>query len=66
MTKKQKLELTWTGKGQRSRLNPHILREDPARSCYAEQQRSTHDHLDKRAIVSDNRVVLIDGVWGDV
>lgn len=66
MTKKQKLELTWVGKGQRPRLKPHILREDPARSCYAEQQRSAHDHLDKRTIVSGNLVVLIASVWGIV
>ncbi|MHB8236237.1 MAG: hypothetical protein ACYDDD_02075 [Acidithiobacillus ferrivorans] len=63
---KPKLELTWIGKGQRPRLKPHILREDPARSCYAEQQRSAHDRFDKRMIVSDNPVVLIASAWGIV
>ncbi len=29
MTTKQKLELTWIGKGKRPKLEPRILLEDP-------------------------------------
>ncbi|MHB8211129.1 MAG: hypothetical protein ACYDDP_07280 [Acidithiobacillus sp.] len=63
---KQQLELTWIGKEQRPRLKPHILRKVPARSCYAEQQRSAHDRFDRPTIVSDNLVVLIASAWGIV
>ena len=32
MANKQKLELTWIGKGERPKLEPRILVEDPAKS----------------------------------
>ena len=33
--KKQKLELTWTGKEKRPRLKPRVLVEDAAKSHHA-------------------------------
>ena len=42
--KKQKLELTWTGKDKRPRLEPRILLEDPEKSYHAEE-RVTENYL---------------------
>ncbi len=40
MTGKQKLELTWIGKGKRPRLEPRILLEDPTKSYHAKFKNS--------------------------
>ena len=40
MTRKQKLELTWIGKENRLKLEPRILREDPAKSYYTKFRHS--------------------------
>ena len=49
---KQKLELTWSGKASRSRLEPRILLAIPSKSYYA-VQRVTENYLDS---VSDYSV----------
>ena len=57
MNGKQKLELTWIGKGQRSRLEPRILLEDPSLSHHA-QTRHEGDIFDNRLIFGDNLLAL--------
>ncbi len=58
MTKKQKLELTWIGKGERPRLEPRILIEDPELSYYAKARVSEGDIFDNRLIMGDNLLAL--------
>ena len=49
MTKNIKLELTWPGKEQRTRLEPRILIEDPEKSYHAATRRED-DHFDNLLI----------------
>lgn len=58
MTKKQKLELTWIGKGERPRLEPRILIEDPELSYHAKTRVSENDIFDNRLIMGDNLLAL--------
>ncbi|MBC3935631.1 site-specific DNA-methyltransferase [Undibacterium sp. CY7W] len=55
---KQKLELTWIGKEQRSRLEPRILLEDPERSYHASRKKSDSDLFDNKIIFGDNLLAL--------
>jgi len=56
--KKQKLELTWIGKENRSRLEPRILLEDPAKSYHAPHRVTDNDLFDNRLIFGDNLLAL--------
>ena len=56
--KKQRLELTWIGKNQRSRLEPRILLEDPERSYHAKQRVNEKDIFDNKLIFGDNLLTL--------
>ena len=56
--KKQRLELTWIGKNQRSRLEPRILLEDPERSYHAKQRVNEKDIFDNKLIFGDNLLAL--------
>jgi adenine-specific DNA-methyltransferase len=58
MTKKQKLELTWVGKGNRPQLEPRILIEDPAKSYHATARVSETDIFDNVLIHGDNLLAL--------
>tara|TARA_R110002124_G_scaffold126278_4_gene285814 strand:- start:3281 stop:4930 length:1650 start_codon:yes stop_codon:yes gene_type:complete len=58
MTKKQKLELTWVGKGNRPLLEPRILIEDPAKSYHASARVSEKDIFDNVLIHGDNLLAL--------
>jgi len=58
MATRQKLELTWIGKDQRPRLEPRILREDPARSYHASTRMTDNDLFDNRLIKGDNLLAL--------
>ncbi len=53
-----RLELTWVGKGQRPRLEPRILIEDPAKSHHAPHRVTDHDLFDNRLIFGDNLLAL--------
>jgi adenine-specific DNA-methyltransferase len=55
---KQKLELTWVGKGKRSKLEPRILLEDSERSYHAKHRVSESDVFDNRLIFGDNLLAL--------
>lgn len=55
---KQRLELTWIGKNVRSKLEPRILLEDPARSYHAPQRVSDKDIFDNMLIHGDNLLAL--------
>ena len=46
MKKKQKLELTWTGKDNRSKLEPRILLEDGEKSHHATHRVAENDIFD--------------------
>jgi hypothetical protein len=48
MNKKQKLELTWIGKENRPKLEPHILLEDPAKSYHAKHRLSENELFDNK------------------
>jgi hypothetical protein len=48
--RKQKLELTWIGKGNRPKLEPRILLEDAEKSYHAQQRVMEHDIFDNRLI----------------
>jgi len=56
--KNTKLELTWIGKGQRPKLEPRILIEDPDRSYHAAHRVSENDIFDNRLIFGDNLLAL--------
>ena len=58
MTKKQKLELTWIGKGNRPKLEPRILLEDPEKSYHAKHRVSDNDIFDNILIFGDNLLAL--------
>jgi adenine-specific DNA-methyltransferase len=58
MANKQRLELTWIGKENRSRLEPRILLEDPEKSYHAKQRVSDKDIFDNRLIFGDNLLAL--------
>src|ERR1700720_3192871 len=55
---KTKLELTWIGKENRSRLEPRILLEDPAQSYHATRRVTESDLFDNRLIFGDNLLAL--------
>jgi adenine-specific DNA-methyltransferase len=55
---KTKLELTWIGKENRSKLEPRILIEDPEKSYHAAQRHSEDDIFDNRLIFGDNLLAL--------
>ena len=54
----RKLELTWIGKENRPRLEPHILLEDPERSYQAPHRVTDNDLFDNRLIFGDNLLAL--------
>lgn len=56
--KKNKLELTWTCKDKRPKLEPRILLEDTQRSYHASQRFSADDIFDNRLIFRDNLLAL--------
>jgi len=57
-TRKQKLELTWIGKGYRPKLEPRILLEEPEQSYHAPHRITDHDIFDNRLIFGDNLLAL--------
>jgi adenine-specific DNA-methyltransferase len=58
MAPKQKLELTWTGKEHRPKLEPRILLEDPELSYHAPHRVTENDRFDNRLIFGDNLLAL--------
>lgn len=58
MNKKTKLELTWSGKEDRPKLEPRILIEDPAKSYHATARRGDADLFDNMLIKGDNLLAL--------
>jgi adenine-specific DNA-methyltransferase len=58
MTKKPRLELTWIGKENRSKLEPRILLADATQSYHAVQRVSDTDIFDNRLIFGDNLLAL--------
>jgi len=58
MSKKQKLELTWIGKENRTRLEPRILLEDKDKSFHAKTRVTDDDIFDNRLIFGDNLLAL--------
>lgn len=58
MNPKQKLELTWIGKENRTKLEPRILLEDPDKSYHAKHRVTDHDLFDNRLIFGDNLLAL--------
>jgi adenine-specific DNA-methyltransferase len=58
MNKKQRLELTWIGKGERPRLEPRILLEEPEKSHHANKRVSERDSFDNCLIHGDNLLAL--------
>jgi adenine-specific DNA-methyltransferase len=58
MGKRTKIELTWIGKENRPRLEPHILLEDPERSYHAPRRVTDQDLFDNRLIFGDNLLAL--------
>lgn len=54
---KTKLELTWIGKNERKKLEPHILLEDSSKS-YHSQRVTENDILDNKLIFGDNLLAL--------
>ncbi|MCY4364590.1 MAG: site-specific DNA-methyltransferase [Gammaproteobacteria bacterium] len=58
MKKKPKLELTWIGKENRSKLEPRILLEDAERSHHATHRVTENDIFDNRLIFGDNLLAL--------
>ncbi|PIT68225.1 site-specific DNA-methyltransferase [Bartonella tribocorum] len=55
---KQKLELTWIGKEERPKLEPHVLLEDLEKSYHASHQISSQDIFDNKLIFGDNLLAL--------
>ena len=55
---KTRLELTWIGKDIRSKLEPRILLEDPAKSYHAKHRVTGNDFFDNRLIFGDKLLVL--------
>ena len=58
MKKKQKLELTWIRKDNRSKLEPRILLEDAEKSHHATHRVAENDMFDNRLIFGDNLLAL--------
>ena len=58
MKKKQKLELTWIGKDNQSKLEPRILLEDAEKSHHATHRVTENDIFDNRLIFGDNLLAL--------
>lgn len=58
MSKKTKLELTWIGKDEETKLEPRILLEDQEKSYHAKKRYSEHDFFDNRLIFGDNLLAL--------
>lgn len=58
MSRKQKLELTWIGKDERSKLEPRILMEVPEKSYHAATRRTPDDQFDNLLIHGDNLLAL--------
>jgi len=58
MTGKQKLELTWIGKDQITKLEPRILIEDFELSYHAKSRRGASDIFDNKLIYGDNLLTL--------
>ena len=58
MTRKQKLELTWIGKENRSKLEPRILLGDAEKSYHAKHRVTENDIFDNRLIFGDNLLAL--------
>jgi adenine-specific DNA-methyltransferase len=58
MNQKQKLELTWIGKGNRPHLEPRILLEDSEKNYHAKKRISNKDIFDNRLIFGDNLLAL--------
>lgn len=56
--RKTRLELTWIGKGERPRLEPRILLEDPELSYHADKRVSEDDIFDNMLIHGDNLLAL--------
>ena len=56
--RKQKLELTWIGKGNRPKLEPRILLGDIEKSYHAGQRVTDPDIFDNRLIFGDNLLAL--------
>lgn len=53
-----RLELTWIGKENRSKLEPRVLIEDPAKSYHAAHRMGENDLFDNRLIFGDNLLAL--------
>lgn len=58
MTKKQKLELTWIGKDEITKLEPRILIEDAENSYHAPKKYGDSDLFDNKLIFGDNLLAL--------
>ena len=58
MTKKQKLELTWIGKDEITKLEPRILIEDAELSFHASTRHTDADLFDNKLIFGDNLLAL--------
>jgi len=58
MIKKQKLELIWVGKENRSKLEPRILLEDPTKSYHAQHRVANKDIFSNILIFGDNLLAL--------
>lgn len=58
MSKKTKLELTWIGKDEETKLEPRILLEDQEKSYHAKKRYSENDLFDNRLIFGDNLLAL--------
>lgn len=58
MTKKQKLELTWIGKDEVTKLEPRILVEDTELSYHAPKRINESDLFDNKLIFGDNLLAL--------
>lgn len=58
MSKRNRLELTWIGKDERPRLEPHILLEEPELSYRAKKRVGENDIFDNMLIQGDNLLAL--------
>ena len=55
---RQKPELTWIGKENRPKLEPHVLMEDPEKSYHVPHNVADGDGFDNRLIFGDNLLAL--------
>lgn len=58
VTQKQRLELTWSGKETRPRLEPRILLEDPEKSYCGQHRVTNNDLSENKLIFGDNLLAL--------